>query len=196
MFAQTKNQKAEGEYYLEGVMEVGSGFKRNPDHSFEFFYAYGALDREAKGTWIQHGDSIILNNAKKPPQDFRLVSSKKTGSKEITIKILGENKTILRNVYGAIQSGDSVYRSQSDDNGILHFEKCKIEKISLIHEFWPERFSVFTVDDGDKTYFEFSIESWIADVAFVNFVLVLKENALTGQHPLLEKKEYTYRKAQ
>ena len=103
---------------------------------------------------------------------------------------------ILRNVYGAIQSGDSVYRSQSNDEGVLHFEKCKIDKISLIHEFWPERYSVFTVDDGDKDYFEFSIESWIADVAFDNFVLIIKETGLTGQHPLLEKKEYMYRKAQ
>ena len=77
MFAQTNNQGPEGEYYLEGVMEVGSGFKLNADKTFEFFYAYGALDRTAKGTWIQHGDSIIFNNAKKPPQDFKLVNSKK-----------------------------------------------------------------------------------------------------------------------
>jgi hypothetical protein len=64
MFAQTNNPKPEGEYYLEGVREVGSGLKLNADKTFEFFYVYGALDRTAKGIWIQHGDSIILNNKK------------------------------------------------------------------------------------------------------------------------------------
>src|SRR5881275_521147 len=86
VIAQSSTPAVEGAYYLQGVMEVGSGFKFNADHSFEFFYSYGALDRVAKGTWEQHGDSLILNNAPKPPKDFKLVQSKNTGSRQIIIQ--------------------------------------------------------------------------------------------------------------
>ncbi len=196
MTAQTKIAGPVGEYYLQGVMEVGSGFRINADHSFDFFYSYGAIDREARGTWVKRGDSIILNSAKKPPLDFKLENFKKTADPEITIRILGDNKTILRNVYAAIQSGDSIYRNVADDSGKIHFDTCRIDKISLIHDFWPDRFSVFTIPDGQINYFEFSIEKWIADVSFDNFVLATKNHMLTGRHPLLQEKQYQYIKGQ
>lgn len=194
MIAQTSTQKLQGEFYLRGVMEIGSGFKFNSDNTFEFFFMYGALDRFARGTWTQHGDTIILNNPPKPPSDFKLLTSKKTSQKDITIKIIDKNEILLRNVYGSVKSGDHVFRNASNKEGIMVFEKCKVEKISLIHEFWPDRFSVFDIDSADKNYFEFSIEPWIADVQFNNLTLILKDNILTGNHPILEKKEYHYEK--
>ncbi len=190
-------QKAPGgEYDLRGVMEVGSGFQINADHSFDFFYAYGAIDREAHGTWTLRGDSIILNTAKKPPRDYKLEVAKKINNNGVTIKIRGDNKIILKNVFAAIHSGDSLYRNVADDYGLIHFGKFKVDKISLIHEFWPDRFSVFTISDPTANYFEFSIEKWIVDVEFDNFVLLLTDSTLTGGHPLLPKKQYQYTKAQ
>jgi hypothetical protein len=194
MTAQTSTQKLQGEYYLHGVMEVGSGFKFNADNSFDFFFMYGALDRIARGTWKQNGDTIILNSAKKPPRDFKLIQSKKTDAKDIVIKIVDRNEVLLRNVYGSVKSGENVYRGATDQSGIMNFEKCKVEQISLIHEFWPDRFSIFDIDDADKNYFEFGIEPWIVDIQFDNFVLILKNDTLTGTHPILEKKQYTYNK--
>ncbi len=192
MTVQVSAQKLQGEFYLQGVMEVGSGFKFNDDHTFEFFFAYGALDRFARGTWAQHGDSIILNNSPKPPLDFKLLKTEKNGGKEITIKITGADEIVLRNVYGSIKYGDSVLRNKCDQKGTMTFDKHPLEKISLIHEFWPDRFSIFDIDDSAKNYFEFSIEPWIVDVEFKNFVLMLKDNVLVGNHPILEKKEYRY----
>jgi hypothetical protein len=188
MMGQVSAQRLQGEFYLRGVMEVSSGFKFNEDHTFEFFFAYGALDRIAKGSWMQYGDSIILNNSPKPSLDFKLLRAEKNGKKEITIKITGANQMVLRNIYGSVKYGDSVLQKRSDQKGTMTFEKHHIEKISLIHEFWPDRFSVFDVDDPAKDYFEFSIEPWIADVEFKNFVLILKDNLLVGSHPTLEKK--------
>jgi hypothetical protein len=34
-----------GQYYLEGVREVGSGFHFNSNKTFDFFFSYGAIDR-------------------------------------------------------------------------------------------------------------------------------------------------------
>jgi hypothetical protein len=128
MMAQTIAPKLQGEFYLRGVTEVGSGFKFNLDHTFEFFFMYGALDRFAKGTWSRHGDTIVLNNDKKPPLDFKLLQSKKTTGKEITIKIIDVNKMVLRNVYGSVKSGDSVYRAATNDKGECHLRVARLRK--------------------------------------------------------------------
>ena len=59
-----------GAYYLQGVMETGSGFKLNKDSSFQFFYSYGALDRYGSGKWKLENHKIILNSKPYPGQRF------------------------------------------------------------------------------------------------------------------------------
>ena len=49
-----------GEYYLEGVMETGSGLLLREDGTFEWFFTYGALDLGARGKWSREGDGIGL----------------------------------------------------------------------------------------------------------------------------------------
>ena len=40
-----------GEYSLTGVMETASGIQLNKDSTFQFYFSYGALDREGQGKW-------------------------------------------------------------------------------------------------------------------------------------------------
>ena len=49
-----------GEYHLEGVMETGSGLRLKPDNTFDWYFAYGALDLAARGTWSREGEAIVL----------------------------------------------------------------------------------------------------------------------------------------
>ena len=94
----------DGEYYLEGVMEVGSGFKLNADSSFEFFFSYGALDMYGSGKWSIRKDSIILNSKTSPGKDFKLVSSVTSKNNFSTIKLENENTGLYRIVYCRIRS--------------------------------------------------------------------------------------------
>ncbi|RYF91726.1 MAG: hypothetical protein EOO00_07975 [Chitinophagaceae bacterium] len=77
----TQAQVLAGEYYLQNVMETGSGFKLNADSTFQFFFSQGALDRMAEGTWTSDGDSVIMQTRKRPLHDYALRSSKKTRRK-------------------------------------------------------------------------------------------------------------------
>jgi hypothetical protein len=52
--------KLAGHYYLNGVMEVGSELLLEPDGSFEFALAYGALDQYGKGCWRVEGDRVLV----------------------------------------------------------------------------------------------------------------------------------------
>ena len=60
----------------------------------------------------------------------------------------------------------------------------------------PDRFSVFTIENKMHNFFEFSIEKWIAEVFFENFMLKVEKNELNGKHPLLEKENYRYEKVE
>lgn len=49
-----------GHYYLEGVMETGSELLLLPDHRFQWYLSYGAMDLDATGRWSADGDKLTL----------------------------------------------------------------------------------------------------------------------------------------
>jgi hypothetical protein len=194
VYGQNSGRKPIGEYYLHGGGEMASGFLFHEDHSFDFFFSYGALDRMAKGTWTQHGDTIVLNTPKRPPLDFKLVRSEKRGGDYVVVHVTDAANAFLRNVFTEVKTSDTTYREQSTEEGSLVFPKQAVRQIALMHIFLNERFSIFDFAGTDADYFEFTIEPWIADVDFDNMMLVLKEDGLTGPHPLLGKEQFTYTK--
>ena len=138
MEAQHKISTAIGEYYLRGVMETASGFKVNPDSTFQFFFSYGALDRSGSGTWKQEADKIIFNS-KPGSKGFALINSNTVNDDKITIKITDQNPSLQSHVYALLKSGAKQSEEFTDKNGIISFPKQAVDSITLILEFCPER---------------------------------------------------------
>ena len=180
-----------GEYYLRGVTEVGSGFLLKPDSTFQFFFSYGALDREGSGTWQLKDKGIILNSRKRPDHDFALISSKKMDDNFVTIRITDNNSLLLRYVYAKMEFADTVMEGMTNEKGELQFPRKEIKKLSLIFQFCPEKISVFDLDK-EHNYFEFRFEPWIAEYFFSDFHLRIDGKDLKGKHPLLDEKEYMF----
>ena len=190
-----------GEYYLRGVMETGSGFKLEADSTFQFFFSYGALDREGKGTWKVKGDHVVFNSAPRPGNDFALVTSKQTTDDAITIKIIDSSGFFLSHVYCllnpiAIGSGEKQTEAVSNKSGVISFPKQHIDSLTLIFEFCPERTSVFSIKDPSHNYFEFRFEPWMMEVFFIDHSLHINGHDLEGPHPLLTGKSYDFIKNQ
>lgn len=182
----TNNTMLTGEFYLQGVREVGSGFQFRPDSSFEFFFSYGAVDRFGKGTFEQRGDSIILHSTPKPERDFILQSAKTTHDKKLVIKISDPNPMVLSYVVCRLETMDTVLQDQSDREGVILFDRAPVKSISLVHTLWPDRLSVFPVDHPEYNAFEFTIDPHIVEVDFNGIVLHKDGNTLSGPNPLLE----------
>lgn len=49
-----------GQYYLRGVMEVGSELRLQANGRFDYMLAYGALDELASGCWSRQGSVVTL----------------------------------------------------------------------------------------------------------------------------------------
>lgn len=191
--AQSARESVIGEYHLEGVHEVGSGIKLNADHTFEFFFIYGALDRFGKGTWKRQGSQIILTGPKHPMNDFALVTSRSVPGNKLTVRIAGKNANSPGDVECVVKSGTNVQQELTDSKGEAHFSKQPIETLSLRFEFAPERYSVFSITNKAHNYFEFRFEPWILDVFFENVSYTISANGLEGPHPLLEPgKTYSF----
>lgn len=65
--------KIEGEYYFR-KMEMASGFNFTADGKFQFFFSYGAVDRNATGTFSVTGNTLQLKSDKEPGKDFSVTS--------------------------------------------------------------------------------------------------------------------------
>jgi hypothetical protein len=182
----------QGEYYLQGVMETASGFKLNPDSTFEFFFSYGALDRYGTGRWKTVNGSIIFDSRQQPPKDFALIKSEKGPGNSTIIRILDSNKMILRYVDAVVKQGSVSIEESADDEGVITIPKQSLDSIDLLFRLCPDRFSHFPVADKTHNYFEFRFEPWIAEVFFKNFALKMENNKLSGKHPLLTGESYSF----
>ncbi len=192
-FGLRAQSKIEGAYYLRGAMEVGSGFLLKPDSTFQFFFAYGALDREGSGKWTIKGKHVIFNTISRPQSDFTLINSSTVNNNFTTIKIVDSNKNLLRYVYAYLKFSDTTLEEKTNDEGELEIPRKGVENISLVFEFSPEKISNFK-GGKDYNYYEFRMESTITEVFFENFQLQIGSDELKGKHPLLDEKEYVYEK--
>lgn len=181
-----------GEYHIQGVREMASGFLLEPDGNFRFFFAYGALDRYGSGKWIEKNGELFLNSAAKPTYDFALVSSKTESNDFINIKMEGANPVLLGHVFCSLQNGAEGSWKQMSQRGDVQFPKQKVESVSLLLEFCPERFSTIPVSHTEHNEFTFHFEPTIIKVFFENFSLLIEPDGLTGRHPLLEGEKFTY----
>jgi len=193
MHAQT-NPSVTGEYYLSGVMETGSGFKLDPDSSFQFFFSYGALDRSGSGTWSVMDKKVVFNSRKYPGSDFALTADKKTDDAGMTIRITDANKIFLSHVHCILHSGGKQYEEFSNNEGLIRFPVKTAESLTLAFEFCPERSSTITLTDPTHNDLSFKFEPWIMEVFFNNFSLSITPEGLEGQHPLLKPGTYLFEK--
>ena len=184
-----------GEYYLEGVMEVGSGILLKDDYTFQMFFSYGALDKTGEGTWKKQGDFVILNSGTRPANDFKMISSKKKGS-GITIQVSDANTNILRYMACRLSGKDFSDTLEANQDGLIHSDRKAVDSIGLVHQMFSDRICYFDISKSTDNYFEFGIEQWIMNIYCKDLMLTIHDGYLEGWHPLLEPgRMYTYRKS-
>lgn len=183
-----------GEYYLQGMREMASGFLLKPDHTFQFFFTYGALDRVGSGKWAVENGRLFLNSLAKPPNGYTLVKSGKKEHDFIQIVLEGDNHMAMRHTFVSLEDGAEGSWKQMNQQGDVQFPKQEIHSISLLLEFCPERIAVIPVAYKDHNEFIFRLGPSIIEVFFDNFSLQAGPNALSGGHPLMQGNEFRYAK--
>lgn len=189
------NKEISGEFYLQGVREMASGFLIKPDQTFQYFFSYGALDRQAKGNWKLEGDTITFNSEKWPGTDFTIVNSEPGDEIEgILIQLEKSNPMLAAYLHASLAEGIQDSWKNFDQRGYVRLEPQPFNTISILFEFCPERFSVLKVKPGHHT-FTIRPEPTLAELYLDNFTLTCTEEGLRGKHPLMKGEEFLYGKA-
>ena len=171
-------QSIKGEYRLRGIPETASGFRFSADGRFDFFFIYGAVDRNATGTYIVEGDTIKLQSEKEPGKDFPIISEQKKGS-NYTIKISDPNVYLLRNVIAIYFKGGVQEVAYSDDDGIITINEKLVDTIYLRHELFPDIPSLIKDQNNENHYFEVGLSPSLGAVSFKGIDLAIEGKTLT-----------------
>ena len=173
--AQNTTSDITGEYTLKGVPEMASGFRFNSDSTFQFFYIYGASDRQASGTYKTDGNNIILSGTKAPGNDFSLVQKKNSGS-GVTVSITDKNKMLTKSVVCLFSNGQDTVIAETNSDGIAVADMPDCKEIQLIHNYFPDSPTVLKVNLNESNFFEFSLNPSLAEVVFENYKMEQDEN--------------------
>ena len=152
-------------YQLTGIHDMAAGFKFNTDGTFEFFYMYGASDRNAKGTYTIVGDTIKLKSEKEAGKDFTITNQSKKGSKYKVI-VTEKNKYLLRHIIAVAMTGEKENVFESDENGEIEIDLKHCDKLYLQHQLFPDALSLIKDENNSNNYFEVTLNPSLQQVSF------------------------------
>lgn len=187
MQAQTNIASPVGEYYLQGVMETAAGFKINGDSTFNFFFSYGALDRQGEGIWKVEGSEIVFNSNQNV-KDFIIEQSQQTDDKAVIIKLTRTNPNINKYFHAHLFHANDTAHAQSNAEGIITFPLQKVDSVKLFFEWCPEKITTLKIEHPDHNYFIIQLQPTILDVLFTNTRMKLDKNGILGMLPFSEDK--------
>lgn len=167
-----------GEYHLTGVHEMASAFNFNPDGKFEFYLVYGAMDRNASGTYTVDGDTIKIHSDKEAGNDFAIVNQRQEGT-GYTIRILNENSILASNVLCFYFVNGQQFEAYSDSDGLIKIDAPVCEKIYVQHMLFADVASLIKDDTNANNYFELNLRPEIQQVSFKGIDFFIDGDALT-----------------
>jgi len=175
---QLSAQDITGDYSLHGFREVASGLRLSANHTFEFFYTYGASDRHASGTWSQDSGAVVLQGTKKKGHDFNLKHRAREGGPGKVIKITDKSTYLQQSVICFAYTDRDSLIEESGIDGIVRFNADGIKRIELIHAVFPDEPTIIDCSNDPSNYFEFTLNPSLGEVVFDRVAVSLEGQAL------------------
>jgi hypothetical protein len=144
---------------------MAAGFQFKPDGTFEFYYIYGASDRNATGTYTVDKDTIKLKSNKEAGKDFTITQQSKKGSK-YKIVVSEKNTYLLKHIIAVVMAGGKQNVFESDEKGVIEIDLKKCDTIYLQHQFFPDALSLIKDENNNNNYFEVTLNPSLQQVSF------------------------------
>ncbi len=154
----------QGEYYFR-KQEMVAGFKFSADGKFEFFYSYGAVDRDATGTFLVDKDTIKLKSDKEAGKDFTVTAQSKHAS-GYTLVFENPNQHLLKGILCVFFVGGQKQVEYTDSKGKLHVDIPHCDTIYIQHPFFPDILSLVKDEKNDNTNFTLTLNPSLMQVSF------------------------------
>lgn len=184
-----------GEYFLKGEMEMAAGLKLDSNGQFQFFFSYGALDRQAKGLWRLDGEHLLLTSEPKETKDFELTQSKQSPAKNVTIFLSGVPSEIWRYFTATgITKNKKQVNGTADAKGRIVLPVDHVDSLILQFDWCPEKAFHYNVGSSLHNQFSFRVLPSITDVVFDNNGFTITPEEITGTLPFSGDHVCTFRR--
>lgn len=182
-------QTLKGFYRLQGGPDMAAEFRFTPEGRFEFGFAYGAVDREAKGTYTVMDGKITLHSDKVAGKDFSVKEKKREG-KGFTVKISNPNSYLTRHVMALFKKGDHYDQQYSNDEGIIHSQLTECDSIFVMSTLFPDAMTMIKGPaDVTANYFELTLNPSLAQVSFKGVTPRVEKDRIILEMPFLFERE-------
>ncbi|MBK7428949.1 MAG: hypothetical protein IPI60_18960 [Saprospiraceae bacterium] len=164
-------------YQLYGKMEMASAFKFNPDFTFEFYYSYGAVDRQAAGTYKLDGNNIILTSDKAAGLDFHII--KESRGKKPQIKVSAQQEWFASNVVCRFIKGNQEEYVQTEDSGVAQSSYSDCDVIMVLHGLYPDEWTLIKSKENQNQSFEIGLNPSLEKVSFKGVILTVENDVIS-----------------
>lgn len=168
----------EGEYFFSR-QEMGAGFNFSSDGKFEFFYSYGAIDRNARGTFSVEGDILKLKSDKTAGNDFTITDqSKRPGGYKLVFE--HPNQFLISNILCVFMKNGAMQQEYSDSKGEVYVKLNDCDSIYVQHGLYPDIFTLVKDKENTNNRFTLTLNPSLEQVSFkgIDFIIV-DENTIT-----------------
>lgn len=172
-----------GEYYLTGIMETASGFNLYEDHSFEFYFSYGALDRHAYGTWREGENGLVILSTNYTDQSPFTIDSEENNKEtdHLVVGIPGFNKALLKETkILAVYNGKEEEQVETGDD-VFHFTFPAADKLVVTCLFYFDNPATLIPSADKNNYIQIKPNQNLLLVHFNNEEFKIEENKLSGK---------------
>lgn len=162
----------QGEYYFNR-QEMTAGFNFTADGKFQFFYSYGAVDRNATGSFSVEGETLKLKSDKVAGKDFTVKTQSKQ-SNGYSIEFKDANPFLLKNILCIFLNKGKQQVAYSDDEGIANMHLSNCDTIYVLHPLFPDIPTLIKDEKNDNNKFELNLNPTLAQVSFkgIDFKIV------------------------
>ena len=162
-----------GEYYFR-KQEMVAGFNFSADGKFQFFYSYGAVDRNATGTFSVHGDTLQLKSDKEAGKDFTIKMQSKQ-SKGYTITFNDPNQFLIKDILCLFFVNGKKHELYSDSKGEVYIDLPNCDTIYVQHPLFPDILSLVKDKKNENNRFILTLNPSLAQVSFKGIDLKIED---------------------
>ncbi len=178
--AAMSQSKIYGTYYFR-KQEMVAAFNFSADGKFEFFFSYGAVDRNARGTFSIVGDTVKLNSEKKGGKDFTVTKQSKTGT-GYKLQFQHPNKYLLENIISIFVVNGKVQQLTTDSEGMLKVDLPRCDTIYVHHALYPDISTMVKDKKNTNNNFTISLNPSLEQVSFKWLDLIIAKDKLLLMH--------------
>lgn len=157
---------------------MAAGFSFAVDGTFTFYYAYGAVDRIAQGTFTVEGDLLKLKSDKEPGKDFLVLDQKQQGE-GYTIQVINKTPALASNVLCVAISDKGRFQDYTDNAGRAHLPIPHCEKLYVKHALFPDVLTLIKDSDNPNNYFELKLNNSLQKVSFKGIDFHIQGDTIT-----------------